>query len=594
MDDNNLPMDTESLYGLSDGSDIVSRADFSSPTDEYLAAFADTDRPFLYHYKVVSDRMETLVFTRGQFLELARRGATCLIFHGVEKGDRVAHCFSDNSPYDLILRQAETMAGAVPVTINWQADNEDRIIYKVTASRAKIIFYDEGFEKKIEGMRHALKGKTLLPISVLATFAPAALHDLPRLGYEDEKAVIFTSGTTGLPKGVMLSQRSYLANRLIFADYFRLQPSSPLDLLLVNPLHHANSSALSDWGMRRKGAVIHLVQQYSTLFWLILAEAEKKKRGLFITSLVPRHFDFLENLYGRSKLPLDKAELEAALEETDILLGSAPVGATTVKNSLRFCKRLPHVRFGSTETCLEVMAIPVTMPHEETMAAFQSGWQHRHQGEKSPGFYIGRAHFPFTRVGVVKAVDPGQDGYMCPCEPGEPGYLITQGANLMTGYVDQEEATRAVFRNRWYTGLRDMGFYLIAADGQLDYYWLGRDSALLIRGGANHAYEQVAADLAQALSEELHLPVEQFKLAVVGLNIDSEHEDSCCVTIELDEKSAVREEELTRDFLAAATRAVPKGSRPDYLRFGKIPRNFKGAILYPQLKKEFREYLHSQ
>ncbi|MDP2268501.1 MAG: class I adenylate-forming enzyme family protein, partial [Deltaproteobacteria bacterium] len=304
--------------------------------------------------------------------------------------------------------------------------------------------------------------------------------------------------------------------------------------------------------------------------------------------------DFLENLYEQSKLPLDVAELRAALAGTDILLGSAPVGAATVRNSLRFCKRLPHVRFGSTETCLEVMAIPVTMSHEETMAAFQSGWQHRYREEKSSGFYIGRPHFPFTRVGVVKAVDPGQDGYMYPCESGEPGYLITQGANLMTGYVDQEEATQAVFRNQWYTGLRDIGFYLIAADEQLDYYWLGRDSALLIRGVANYAYEQVAADLAKALSEELHLPAEQFKLAVVGLNIDSEHEDSCCVTIELDEKSAVREEELTRDFIAAATRTVPKGSRPDHVRFGKIPCSFKGAILYPQLKKEFREYLNSR
>lgn len=593
MCDNNIPPDAESLYGLSDGSDILSRAGFSSPTDEYLAAFADADRPFLYHYQIVSGRVETQLFTGGQFLKLARCAATCLIFHGVEKNDRIAHCFSGNSPYDLILRLAEIMTGAVPVTINWQADNEERIIYKTTASRAKIVFYDEGFAEKIESMRHALQGQILLPISVLVNFAPAPLSDLPRLDYADEKAIIFTSGTTGLPRGVLLSHRSYLANRLTFTDYFRLEPDSPLDLLLVNPLHHANSSSLADWGMRRKDAVIHLVQQYSTLFWLILAEAERKKRGMFITSLVPRHFDFLENLNEQSQLPLDKAELAAALAGTDILLGSAPAGVTTVNNSLRFCKRLPHVRFGSTETCLQVMAIPFTMSQEETMAAFHAGWQHHCGGKKAPGFYIGRPHFPFTRVRVVKAVDPGHNGYLSPCEPGQPGYLITQGANLMSGYVDQEEATSAVFQNQWYTGLRDIGFYLMAADGQLDFYWLGRDSALLIRGGANYAYEQVAADLTWALSEELHLPAEQFKLAVVGLNIESEHEDSCCVTIELDEKSAVREEELARDFIAAATRVVPKGSRPDYVRFGKIPCSFKGAVLYPLLKKEFREYLDS-
>ena len=594
MEDNHPQRDTGSLYGLSDGSDIFSRAGFASPTDEYLAAFAETDRPFLYHYKTVANRMETQTFTRGQFLELARRAASCLIFHGVEKSDPVAHCFSENSPADLILRLAEILIGAVPVTINWQADTEERFIYKITTSPAKIVFYDEGFAEKVAALRHGLPDQTLLPISQLASFAPAELTGCARLDYTDEKAIIFTSGTTGLPKGVLLSHRSYLANRLTFEDYFRLEPSTPLDLLLVNPLHHANSSSLADWGMRRKNAVIHLVEQYSTRFWLILATVEQKKRGTLITSLVPRHFDFLENLYEQSKLPLAQSEFEAALERTDILLGSAPVGVTTVKNSLRFGKRLPHVRFGSTETCLQVMAIPVTLSPEETMAAFQSGWQHCYQGEKAPGFYIGRPHFPFTRIRIVKSVDPGQDGYLCPCESGQPGYLITQGANLMTGYVNQEDATRAVFHDNWYTGLRDIGFCLTAADGQLDYYWLGRDSALLIRGGANYAYEQVAADLAKALSEELHLPVGQFKLAVVGLTIDSEHEDRCCVTIELDEKSASREEELTRDFIVAATRVVPKGSRPDYVRCGKIPCSFKGAILYPQLKEEFREYLRSR
>ena len=38
---------------------------------------------------------------------------------------------------------------------------------------------------------------------------------------------------------------------------------SKLDILLVNPLHHANSSSLADWGMRRSGTVIHLLQNYT-------------------------------------------------------------------------------------------------------------------------------------------------------------------------------------------------------------------------------------------------------------------------------------------------------------------------------------------
>ena len=53
------------------------------------------------------------------------------------------------------------------------------------------------------------------------------------------------------------------------------------------------------------------------------------------------------------------------MTETEIMIGSAPVGSATVKNALSFSKRIPHVRFGSTETCLQVMAIPADMTHKE-------------------------------------------------------------------------------------------------------------------------------------------------------------------------------------------------------------------------------------
>ena len=71
---------------------------------------------------------------------------------------------------------------------------------------------------------------------------------------------------------------------------------------------------------------------------------------------------------------------------------------------------------------------------------------------------------------------------------------MTQGPNLMSGYVGDGEATKAVFREGWYTGLKDIAFTLRnKKDGQLDYYWMSRYSELLIRGGANYAYDQVAS-----------------------------------------------------------------------------------------------------
>jgi acyl-CoA synthetase (AMP-forming)/AMP-acid ligase II len=73
--------------------------------------------------------------------------------------------------------------------------------------------------------------------------------------------------------------------------------------------------------------------------------------------------------------------------------------------------------------------------------------------------------------------------------------------------------------------------------------------------------------------------------------VESEHEDSCCVTIQLSEDAADMEAQLKSDFIEKASEKVSKGARPDYLRIAAIPRNFKGGVLYPQLKQDFRDSL---
>jgi len=579
------------LYILSTGASITSLVAHKNPLDEYRIAFTDRARPFLYFYAFEGDSIRAQLFTRGQFWDLAAMGAAYLTEKGLSKGDRIVHGFSDNSPYDLIFRLSAVMTGGVPVTINWQADDNERLIYKATITGAKIFLYDHGFTERAAAIRPDLPGMIFFNAEALHAYTPAAPWTSPRLHYDDEKMIIFTAGTTGLPKGVKLSHRSYLANRLTFEEYFRLTASAPLDLLLVNPLHHTNSSALSDWGMRRTGAVVHLAQRYSTSYWKILADTAHMKQGLFVAPLVPRHIDFLENLIATAMLPLAPGHLRRALQKTDILIGSAPVGPTTVARILKLSDRYPRVRFGSTESCLQVTGTPTSMTEEETREAFEAGWNHEYKGDKIVGYYIGREHYPFTRIKIVKKVDPGASGFMEPCEIGEPGYLINQGANIMSGYVGQKKASREVFRKGWYTGLRDIGFALPGRDSCLDYYWMTRDSALLIRGGANYSYEQIASDLSRVLVEDFTIKPGQFKLAVVGICLENEHEDNCCVTIELTEETVHMQSILEEQFIARASGRVSKGSRPDYVRFAKIPVSFKGAVLFPQLKREVSEEL---
>lgn len=584
----------ETPYTLTTGAPIVLMRPHATPVEEYKAAFADRMQPFLHYYHLEEGGLETRSFTRGEFWDMACLGAAGLSEQGLSKGDRIVHGFSDNSPYDLIFRLSAMLIGCIPVTINWQADDNERLIYKVTVTRSKLILYDDRFAGRISEIEGDLGGIKIFPVEAIDQYSPLKAWVPAFLSYEDEKMIIFTAGTTGIPKGVSLSHRSYLANRLTFEEYFRLPLSAPLDLLLVNPLHHTNSTALSDWGMRRQSGVIHLIRRYTTAYWKIVTAVAGGKSGLLVAAMVPRHIDFLENLVETKQLPVGQNDLAKALGQTDILLGSAPVGPTTIGRILKYSGSFPHVRFGSTETCLQVMATPVTMTEEETRLAFEAGWTHEFHGERQSGYYIGRGHPPFTMVKIVKSIEPEQDGYMEPCEIGEPGYMITCGANLMSGYVGQDEATKKVFREGWYVGLRDIGFALQGKDGCLNHYWMARDSALLIRGGANYACEQIAADLSRLLEEEFNLHPSTFKLAVTGLRIESEHDDNCCVTIELSRETAHREEELRADFIKKAFGKVSRGSRPDYIRFAPIPLSFKGAVLMSGLKQEFIEHLKEQ
>jgi acyl-CoA synthetase (AMP-forming)/AMP-acid ligase II len=591
MSQPNSVKDSLKLYQLSNGKSVTSLTVFSSPFDEYHEAFKDRTIPFLIYYDLKDDQIEKNILNRGKFWDMACIAARILKNYGIVKGDHVVHAFSCNSPFDLIFRLASVLTGSVPVTINWQADNIEQILYKTRITEAKMIIYDKAFVDKLDSILLKFPKLKTFEANSISNSHSSLLTKYEPIDWEDERFIIFTSGTTGNPKGVSLSHRSYLTNRLTYESYFQIQENVLLDLLLVNPLHHTNSTALSDWGIRRKNTRIHLVSKYSKLFWKILTDTVSKKEGIIMTSLVSRHFDFLDSLIKHKKSPVEEKKIMNELSKIDILIGSAPVGPTTIERINYYSGRPPHVRFGSTETCLQVMAIPNDLPNKEVLKAFQKGLKHRYNDEQTTGYYIGREHYPFTRLKVVKSLDPKSPNYLKSCETGEPGYLITQGGNIMTEYIGNKEATNNVFQNEWYTGLRDIVFTLKTDSGDLDFYWMSRDSELLIRGGANYSYAQIEAELTKFIIDQFHLKQEDFQLAVIGLRLESEHEDSCCVTIELREKNRQIESLLKAELFEMENLTYSKGTKPDLIRFSTIPKNFKGAVLYQQLKKEFQKWI---
>jgi len=569
----------------------------SSPAlADYLGAFTDKRRPFLtYHFFLPDKSVCRANLSRGEFWSLARKTARVLREQGIGKGQCFAHYLSANRPEDLAFRLGATMVGAVPVTINWQADTLERIALKVQLTESKLVIIDRGVEQKnIDALGSLVPGLAFFPVEQLEAGEELPADDMcsdADLGEEATKIVIFTSGTTGQPKGVRLSYRNYAANQKTFESFLQVSPGDAFAPVVVNPLHHTNSTAIADWAIRRPGSRLHLVERYSTQYWAILAGVAGPGDARVVAPLVSRHFDYLENLRQQKELPVPLDGLRAAMSKVDFLLGSAPVGPTTVKRLVKYAGRLPLVRFGSTETCLQVLGTPLTMSEEQRWAAFRTGWEHKWKDEAQCGYYVGRPHPPYTEVRIVRSVEPDTGDCFVDCDEGEPGCLITRGENVMLGYVKDDESTRKALReDGWYTGFGDVCFWLAdKTDGERNYYWLSRESALLIRGGANYAYAQVESELKAFAAKRYELKEDEFDIAVVGLRIESEHDDSCCVTVELLSEAAMRARaEMERTFLQEAAASVTKGACPDHLRFAKVPRNFKGAILVSELKAEYQ------
>jgi acyl-CoA synthetase (AMP-forming)/AMP-acid ligase II len=562
----------------------------------YAAGFCDPAEAFLTHLRPTdAGGMEEQSFTRGEFWDLARKAAAVIAGNGLRPEDRFVLAMGGNQVGDLAFRLGAVMTGTVPVTTNWQADPIERVLYKIELTDCKLVLTDNLVDPKcVEAITARFPALPRFALGRLTGQSPLDEGGFVReLDAEATRLIIFTSGTTGQPKGVLLPYRSYDTNAATFESYLETKEAR-LANFIVNPMHHSNSSSLTDWSMRRHGTHLILLERYSTTYWRLLVETVEKGFDQMVAPLVARHFDFLESLIVSGQLPVERERLEAAMEKVDFLIGSAPVGPTTVKRLVSLSKRIPLVRFGSTETCLQVLGVPRSISEASKRASFQRGWAHVYGATAQSGFYIGRPHPPHTEARIVRSCEPDSAEYLVGCDEGEPGLLMTRGDNVMTGYVNDEAGTEAVFHNGWYSGLGDVCFFLMnPEDGERDFYWVSRESALMIRGGANYAYDQISDELAKFAAERFGLAESEFELAVVGLRENSEHEDECCVTIDLvSDRARATQNEMVRCFLDEARARVSKGSRPDHLRFDKIPTNFKGAVLVPELKRAYKAALN--
>eukprot|EP01031_Cornospumella_fuschlensis_P042540 gene42540-51978_t len=181
---------------------------------------------FIKYYDIIEEQgnktVRELAYSRGDFLRLVTQVISLFTSRGIGKGSRVLHNFSGNRIEDVIIRAAAVFLGFVPVTVNWQADSADQIKYKLVATEAKIVVFDDE-SLAMNELKSAfpyvqfLHCKEIYQSPAIEDFLAwiKANSDLFPLT-TDTRCIIFTSGTTGNPKGVRLSYSNYNCNRYTF------------------------------------------------------------------------------------------------------------------------------------------------------------------------------------------------------------------------------------------------------------------------------------------------------------------------------------------------------------------------------------------
>lgn len=409
------------------------------PELQYEAHFGDRvvpcfkERPAHFH-QLLSDnvalRREAEALVAGDIrLTWAQLGRECdrvaraIAGHGVTRGDRVVMIFNNTPGFVLTLfALARLGAIAVPISIRTSAHE---VAFFLENSGAVLLLHDGRQDGRLPQGQNA-------PFVAYDDLTDGP--DLPEsLSDEEDIAfILYTSGTTGRPKGAMLTHLNIVHAAMDYAHAMALTPQDRV--VSTVPLNHVTGIAALIAGPMRAGACLILMETFKARDFLDLAEAER----MTYTLMVPA-------MYNLCLLQDDFAQRDLSSWRLGGF-GGAPMPEPTIR---KLNEAVPGLGlsncYGATETIVAQLMTPAAMTLEKRT-------------------YVGRP-LPGTQALVM-----GPDGTEVPV--GEIGELWLSGPNVVKGYWQNPEATAKSFQAGFWKsgdiGMRDADGYFRVLDRAKD------------------------------------------------------------------------------------------------------------------------------
>ena len=465
---------------------------------------------------------------------------------GVEPGDRFAVLAMNGHEFLELYHVAMFGAGIInPLNIRF---TPAELAYVLNDSDARVVFTDPVFATLLDRARDeegakidklviiggevgdgitGRDGDTLGYEELLAAGEPV----MPPEPEEDDAAVLmYTGGTTGLPKGALLQQRAEVLN--VYHVLFEIGLREERRFLFQSPMFHAAVVA-GVLGIPASGATSVAIPLFDPELVLRVIEGQR----IDTTMVVPVMLSMLERAEGFS--------VESLQSLRQLVYGAAPISQTLIA---RWLEMLPDTDFlqgyGMTEAA--------------SVLTILSGEDHRRGGT-----VLTAAGRPV--VGVELRITDSLGNAL---PHGDPGEVCARGGNLMREYWNKPEETEAAMRDGWYrTG--DMGFL----DDQGLLHLTDRMKDMIVTGGENVYSTEVENAIAN------HPAVQE--VAVIGIPSEAWGEAVHAIVVLKLGMTATAE-----DLIGYARQILAGFKVPKSVEFQDGPLPLSGA--FKPLKRELR------
>jgi len=384
--------------------------------------------------------------TYGELADAADRVAAVLRHRGIGRGDAVAY-IGENSPQFLQVMFGTAQLGAIFVPVNTRLAAPEVQHVLVDAGARAVVLDAEFLERAMPGIEagriaHVIVTGQGLPehpgLARLVAAAPGG-HAVADVDLDDPAAIVYTSGTTGRPKGAVLSHGNLTwvaLNCIVDYDVVSTDVS-----LMISPLFHVASLGMGALPVILKGATLVLEKGFEPGRALALIQ----EHGVTMLSGVPTTYQLMAD---------HPAWASADLSTLRKLTCGGSAVPTRILNAYEERGLSFSQGYGMTETSPGATSLAPAMTRAK-------------QGS------VGLPHF-FTEVRITD-----EHGDVVP--QGTVGEIEVAGPNVFLGYHGMPEATAAAFTEDGWFRSGDLGY--LDADGYL--YISDRLKDMIISGGEN-------------------------------------------------------------------------------------------------------------